>query len=104
MLNINKFRAVKQLVIWPIFFVLGGGVAIAGGALYVRDPKWWPIYLSMMVTGGFIAAASLLIIAIYAARLVRTNRKLDACRGLACIDIADDIDLAIQPTGLALTF
>lgn len=104
LLQVNKVKAIKQLVVWPIFFALGTGVLIGGAVLYDRDSKLWALHLAMLVTGGFIAAASALIIAIYAVRVSRINKRLRQCRGIACIDFSEDTQLAFHPDGLALHF
>jgi hypothetical protein len=104
LLQVNKGRAIKQLVVWPIFFAAGTALLIAGAVMFDRDSKLWPLHLALMVTGGFIAAASALIVAIYAVKITRINRRLRECRGIACIDFADDVELAFHPTGLSLNF
>ncbi len=104
LLQVNKGRAIKQLVVWPIFFVLSSALFIGGAVIFDRDSKLWPLHLAMMVTGGFIAASSLLIIAIYAARVARINKRLRECRGIACVDFAEDTQLAFHPFGLTLSF
>ena len=103
-LQIRKVKTIKQLVVWPIFLGIGTAVLITGAVLYDRDSKLWALHLAMLVTGGFIAAASALIIALSIARMVKTNRRLRECRGFACIDFAEDTQLAFQPNGLALSF
>lgn len=104
MLQISKGRAIKQLVIWPIFFGVGTALWITGAVIWQRDAKLWPLHLALVVTGGFIAAASVLIIALSAARVARVNKRLRQCRGIACIDLGEEVDLAFQPSGLVLTF
>ena len=104
LLQVNKGRAIKQLVIWPIFFGIGTALLITGAVIFDRDSKLWPLHLALMVTGGFIAAASVLIIALSAAKVARINRRLRECRGIACIDFNENVELALQPTGLALNF
>jgi hypothetical protein len=104
LLQVNKGRAIKQLVVWPIFFAIGTAVLIGGAVIFDRDSKLWPLHLAMMVTGGFIAAASALIIAIYAVKISRINRRLRECRGIACIDFTEDTQLAFHPSGLSLSF
>ena len=103
-LQVRKGKTIKQLVIWPIFFGIGTAVLIGGAVIYDRDSKLWALHLAMLVTGGFIAAASALIIALSAARIVKINRRLRECRGFACIDFTEDTKLAFQPNGLVLTF
>lgn len=104
LLQVNKGRAIKQLVVWPIFFGIGTALLITGAVIWDRDSKLWPLHLALLVTGGFIAAASALIVAIYAARIVKINRRLRECRGIACIDFTEDTRLAFQPGGLVLSF
>lgn len=103
-LQVNKGRAIKQLVVWPIFFAVGTAVLIAGAVMFDRDSKLWPLHLAMLVTGGFIAAASALIIAIYAVKITKINRRLRECRGIACIDFTQDTRLTFQPSALSLSF
>jgi len=103
-LQIKKGKTIKQLVIWPIFFVIGTAVLIGGAVILDRDSKLWPLHLAMMVTGGFIALASALIIALSAVKISKINRRLRECRGIACIDFTENVDLAFQPNALVLTF
>ena len=103
-LQVNKGRAIKQLVIWPIFFGAGTALLIAGAVMFDRDEKLWPLHLALMVTGGFIAFAGALIIAVYAVKITKINRRLRECRGIACIDFTENVDLALQPNGLVLNF
>jgi len=104
LLQVNKGRAIKQLVIWPIFFGIGTALWITGAVIFDRDSKLWPLHLALVVTGGFIAAASVLIIALSAAKVARINRRLRECRGIACIEFRDDVKLAFEPGSLSLSF